>query len=455
MEIDEEPEAPPAKSAPPSTLSGGGARELAESFSFQDEEPGESRVSFVGSLRDMPFPELLMHLGRERKSGAIRLRRGKAEKTVYLENGLPVSISSNLLSEVLGKILVKMGKLSEEKYLETRKIAKRLNRLHGSVILEMELIGREELAEALRVQNEEKFLDLFSWTSGAFHVTEEEVEEEERDFDLDLPRYFMRGVRERMPAGLVRQRLGPRHAEVPAPRRKAPRPLYEFDLGEEGISFLKALDGRSSLKEWAKETGSLDDALRVFYALFLAGAMELVDPSSAPPPEEIRAAIEEGLRKPEPESAEEGTAREEVSAPNDPEASKEDSPVEGDAAGTSAGTAAETPDEKAPEKETPAAEKEDEGDDETAPLETQIDRWRERVEGLDHFSVLGVSREADEETIHRAYLSLAKRFHPQKVGGDLDPERRRRLDLLFQAIATAHEVLMDEDDRAEYLESLG
>lgn len=62
----------------------------------------------------------------------------------------------------------------------------------------------------------------------------------------------------------------------------------------------------------------------------------------------------------------------------------------------------------------------------------------------DLYEVLGVSKDASEKQIHRAYKKLARKFHPD-VNPD-SPEAEAR----FKEVSAAHDVLGDPTKRAEY-----
>ncbi len=59
----------------------------------------------------------------------------------------------------------------------------------------------------------------------------------------------------------------------------------------------------------------------------------------------------------------------------------------------------------------------------------------------DYYDILGVSRNASEEEIKKAYRRLAHQHHPDKEGGDAEK---------FKEINEAYEVLKDKDKRAQY-----
>jgi curved DNA-binding protein len=62
----------------------------------------------------------------------------------------------------------------------------------------------------------------------------------------------------------------------------------------------------------------------------------------------------------------------------------------------------------------------------------------------DYFKVLGVDRNADSDTIKRAFRRLARQYHPDVNPGDASAEER------FKEINEAYEVLSDPDKRRRY-----
>ncbi|MBI4587745.1 MAG: molecular chaperone DnaJ [Candidatus Rokubacteria bacterium] len=62
----------------------------------------------------------------------------------------------------------------------------------------------------------------------------------------------------------------------------------------------------------------------------------------------------------------------------------------------------------------------------------------------DYYEVLGVSREADESQLKKAYRQLALQFHPDRNPGDKKAEER------FKEVNEAYSVLSDPEKRAQY-----
>ncbi len=62
----------------------------------------------------------------------------------------------------------------------------------------------------------------------------------------------------------------------------------------------------------------------------------------------------------------------------------------------------------------------------------------------DYYDILGISRDADQGVIKKAYRKMAIQFHPDKNPGDKAAEEK------FKEAAEAYEVLSDEQKRARY-----
>jgi len=66
---------------------------------------------------------------------------------------------------------------------------------------------------------------------------------------------------------------------------------------------------------------------------------------------------------------------------------------------------------------------------------------------LNYYEILGVSKNATQEEIKRAYVRLARRYHPDRNPDDEEAERK------FREASEAYEVLSDPEKRKLYDES--
>jgi len=66
----------------------------------------------------------------------------------------------------------------------------------------------------------------------------------------------------------------------------------------------------------------------------------------------------------------------------------------------------------------------------------------------DYYAILGVEHDAAPEEIRKAYISLAKRLHPDRFPND--PEQREIAQRQFAKVTRAHDIVSDSERRAEY-----
>ena len=73
-----------------------------------------------------------------------------------------------------------------------------------------------------------------------------------------------------------------------------------------------------------------------------------------------------------------------------------------------------------------------------------IERGNTMADKRDYYEVLGVSRNADEKEIKRAYRKLAKKYHPDQNAGNVRAERQ------FKEVTEAYSVLSDPEKKKLY-----
>lgn len=73
-----------------------------------------------------------------------------------------------------------------------------------------------------------------------------------------------------------------------------------------------------------------------------------------------------------------------------------------------------------------------------------------RLGELHHYALLGVTRDANKKAIKRAYYELAALFHPDRFFRKKLGTFKAKMEAIFTRITEAHDVLTDEERRAEY-----
>jgi len=72
------------------------------------------------------------------------------------------------------------------------------------------------------------------------------------------------------------------------------------------------------------------------------------------------------------------------------------------------------------------------------------------LDELDHYTLLGVTQDADKKAIKRAYYDLASRLHPDRFFRRSLGSFKSKMEVVFAKVTTAHETLTSTKGREEY-----
>lgn len=73
-----------------------------------------------------------------------------------------------------------------------------------------------------------------------------------------------------------------------------------------------------------------------------------------------------------------------------------------------------------------------------------------RLPGLNFYQVLGVSRQASDADIKKAYFQLARKFHPDLFGRDISPEVKSQIEDVFDTVTKAYRTLINRELKLSY-----
>jgi tetratricopeptide (TPR) repeat protein len=73
-----------------------------------------------------------------------------------------------------------------------------------------------------------------------------------------------------------------------------------------------------------------------------------------------------------------------------------------------------------------------------------------RLDDLDHYTLLGVSKDADKKTVKRSYFELAALMHPDRYFKKNLGSFKPKMEALFGRITEAHDTLVDAAKRLDY-----
>ncbi|NJC87195.1 MAG: response regulator [Desulfuromonas sp.] len=186
----------------------------------------DERLSVEGTLAATSLPRILHDLYSLRTTGLLHLERGDIKKVVYIKNGYPIFVRSNLVREFLGQMLVRGSVIGNDDLSRCMATAKASGRQIGTVLIEAGLLSPHDLNDILRKQIIDKLLEIFSWPEGNYRfIQAREFKEGITSIDVSPANLILQGLREQAAHAQVEKLLAPHLDRYLLP---AENPLYRF-----------------------------------------------------------------------------------------------------------------------------------------------------------------------------------------------------------------------------------
>ncbi len=142
------------------------------------------------------------HIGRylrdiyfRKKRGQLTFRYQNIQKYLYFQDGNLVFTKTNQPAELLGEVLYRLGKLSQEAYQNIEEYIEPME-IIGQVLAKRGLISQEDLLDGLTYQMREVTLNMFPIFNGAFKFQErEELSLEGLSTKIGIPALIADGIR--------------------------------------------------------------------------------------------------------------------------------------------------------------------------------------------------------------------------------------------------------------------
>ncbi|NOZ87925.1 MAG: DUF4388 domain-containing protein [Deltaproteobacteria bacterium] len=163
-----------------------------------------------GRLSKRPFHALLVEALKHGFTGTLVMRTTRndkpVEKKIFFLGGEPTYVTSNLVTECLGKLLLRANKITKEQNQESLKLLKTsLNKFQGDILIEIGAITPEERDLSLKWQAEIKIMDIFSWEDGSFAFSNN-TPVKKRVLTLNIIDLAYRGLKQHLDPELLKER---------------------------------------------------------------------------------------------------------------------------------------------------------------------------------------------------------------------------------------------------------
>ena len=242
----------------------------------------------VVALRDGGIITALSRSALRRDTGLWLCEAGGVRKEVYVKDGTPEFVTSNLAEELLGEFLVARGVISRGELDMALAVMPRFEGRLGDTLAALGLMEPVHLFQHIASQVREKLLDLFLWTGGNASLYLG-VPPPESAFPLGLDpwKILCDGVGRRLQQGVVSDRLSDQaHRRVV--RSQTPPAGFDVDLlTAELRSLVLKLETPTAVGHVLRETvdPAGEDALRGERELHLLMSLGAVEWCGAEEPE--------------------------------------------------------------------------------------------------------------------------------------------------------------------------
>lgn len=236
-----------------------------------------------GFVEEDSLPSLLRPLVRAKKTGVLRLVRGKITKTIYLSEGRLIFATSTDPDDRLGEMLLRKG-LITYRSLEQSVQAIKAGKRQGTLLVESGAIRSKHLIEGVTEQVQEVIYSLFQWEEGSWEFQEGDLPSREvivlrmstADLLMEGVRRVPRWTRIRTGVGTLEQRYGlsPQSGAL----------LGSMTLQTDELNLLATLDGVMTLDEICRGGPQPDfQVCRTIWGLWAAGVLDKIPQDTGAP----------------------------------------------------------------------------------------------------------------------------------------------------------------------------
>lgn len=392
-----------------------------------------------GRLRDQRLPKILTHLQRQKKTGALVLRRNDQHKSIFIKDGDIVFAASKYQDDWLGEVLLKAGKITLGQYEKASEVTRNTQKRFGTVLVEHGVLTAKDLFWAVTQQVKEIILSLFTWLDGEYLFEEGPLPAQEIiTLKMSTANLILDGIRRINDFVRLRNDLPPMDTVLHI--TMDPMILFQdIKLTDPERKLLLQVDGKSTIFEvFASSELPAFETLKLL-CFFLAVGL-----------------VESGLADLRPEPSVQAMPAETVESVQDLASEVSSSPK--DETPGVVGQAASGDEELVKEVKLEQQEAVVEGREEIFQKNEQAahltkQKIREAYEALEHqdyYEVLGLQTEAARDEIKRAYFRLAKEYHPDRHFQSGLEELTPHLETLFRRITEAYDTLLMERKRKDY-----
>jgi tetratricopeptide (TPR) repeat protein len=419
----------------------------------------DGEIAAEGPIWEGVVPGVLRGVYVGRRTGTLTFVQGGELRGVQFRHGSIVNADTNVREDRLGPVLVRAGRLTEAGRKRAEGFALRDGRRLGAVLVDLGLLDRAGLEEALALHVDAVLSKVFAWTDGRYEFRlGGDLPTGDGDVTLRVSTgdLILKAARSVQDPDVVRYNLGDLGRVLVA----SSDPLLRFQrirLAPLDGFVMSRVDGVLSARELIglipMPPREVEQSL---YALLSTGVVEFRSDDASATRKELAAArpTRPDVAAPEPTVILDRPSFEEL-APPDPTVILDRLDHAWRAADPTILLDAGVLEPPAPVDPTVVVNGAFEPLSAVDLRRIEIRELHRSLPAKSHFELLGIPREATEAQVREAYFRLAKRYHPDgQHDGDLG-DVREALEAIFRRLGEAYEALRNPRIRAAYERSLG
>lgn len=336
------------------------------------------------------FPQILIDLYRNQKTGSLTVNTGDVTKKVYMEKGNAVFASSTDEDERLGEILIKLGKITIEQYDRSVELFKETGKRQGTILVELGYLTPKDIVLGVKSQVREIIYSLFQIEDAEYEFDEGQLPNREViTLQMSMGNLIYEGMKRINNVVRIKREIPDMNAVLEL--NEDPMSLFQdIVLSHRDKAMLTMIDGTKTVKEIIDSTSTATfEAMKTLYVLYVAGFVE------------------------KQEKVEESEEQTMVSA----------EPVQ----------SLHTEEEAFVER---------------------VNELYSNLYKLDAHDLLEIDEKSDANTVQRNFYRLLKEFHPDQYGFSTDPLMLDKLIIISEEIQKAYMLLKEDDKRRDYFQAL-
>lgn len=375
--------------------------------------PPQSNLELKGQFLSHPFAELLAEISQAGLNGSLRVSNADKKCIVYVKSGRIVFAVSNVRSTRIFDILLRRGKISKDDLIKIPNFSSDFE--VADFLVKNGVLSQAERDLLFREQIEGIVIDIMAWTDGEWIFSPLARIRDGVVFDIDATKSLLQYAR-----CLTSETVLGRFRTMDEKFSRSEASEFGFDLTLEEGFILSRIDQIPATADDIVSISAMpnEKVLQSLYTLWLTGLLVR---------DNWNAAFSRGLI-----TAINSAKLELRTEAKDRNAKPEPTPEK-----------ASSPDPQLTEDVLEIPEK-------AAETVISLVEYLDQIEKAPtYYDILGVDSKAESDVLKKAYLHLAKNFHPDRFRSE-DTATVKRIQNAFTELAHAHETLKNPESREVY-----